>query len=107
MGRIADRKLKAYVYTLTPIGGLKEHHGIFDRPNCYNDLFWMFYKDKGGYLTHVPRQEGVVYNKAIWYMQPNPEGALKAFSNRAKTLKQKYLTQAIGQEKLILKGANE
>lgn len=100
----ADYGLKVYVYTLTPIGGLKEHHGVLGRPNCYNDRYWMFYKDEGGYLTHVPNEEGVAYNKAIWFMHPNPEGALKAFSDRAKNLRQKYLAQAIGQEQLILKG---
>ena len=101
----ADYGLEVYVYTMTPIGGLKEHHGVFGRPNCYNNRFWMFYKDKGGYLTHVPNREGMAYNKAVWFMQPNPEGALKAFSERARKLKEKYMAQAIDQEHLILKGA--
>lgn len=104
MGRITDLTgTRAYVYTFTNIGGLKEYTGIFGGEKF--DGNYMFYKDVGGYLTTVPPKEGVAFHRSIWFREPNPEAARKAFSDRAMRLKYEYLMKSIRQERDILKGA--
>ncbi|MCR5704230.1 MAG: hypothetical protein K6G85_06370 [Eubacterium sp.] len=93
---------KAYVYTFTPNGGIKEYHGKFRKEKW--DGNWMFDKDEGGYLTTVSPIEGLAFGFSVWFSEPNYEGAKKAFSDRAEKLKDEYLAKAISQESHILKG---
>ena len=97
----AKENMRAYVYTLTHNGGLKEYTGYF-KSSKY-DHCWMFIKDSGGYLTTVYPIEGTAYGQSIWFNTPNPEGAIKAFSERALRLKEEYTAKCINQERYILK----
>lgn len=96
--------IEAYVYTLTRVGGLKEHHGTFRCPKDDYRPCWVFDKDDGGYLTSVYHKEGVVYGQSVWFREPNKEKARKLFSERALKLKEDYLNKCIREESWILKG---
>lgn len=96
--------MEGYVYTLTYNGGLKEHHGTFGRITYKGR---MFYKDKGGYLTSTPVNEGEVFNSTIWFSERNMEGARKVFSERAKRTRNQYMDKCVRQEHYILKAKEE
>lgn len=96
--------MEGYVYTLTRIGGLKEYHGTFGRISYKGR---MFYKDKGGYLTSAPVNEGEVFNSSVWFSERNMEGARKAFSERAERIREQYMDKCKQQEQYILKAKKE
>ena len=93
-----------YVYTINyKTGKITERYGLLSNRVKWDDAHQFFEKGTAHYLTNVSGKEGEPRGASIWFRKPNPEAAKKAFSDRARKMKQLYLDKAINEEHRIMK----
>ena len=89
-----------YMYTITyRTGKINEKYGLLtNRIGANGGRVWIDSKNKNKYQTDCPLVEGEIRVASIWFLEPNLEGAKRAFEEKANEMRRLYFEKFLGAE---------